>query len=92
MVDMRMSQQNRVDFARVEREWAVVELFLCLGALHHAAIDKHADPARLDQETGSGDGAAGSMKCEAHGRSRHDRDGRLIPLISLLGTAQPEWR
>ncbi len=50
MVDMRMSQQNRIEGTRVEAEALVIERLECARPLEKAAVDKEAATAKGDLE------------------------------------------
>jgi hypothetical protein len=69
MVDMGMRQDERIEFRRREREWAVIEFLLRLRALEHAAIDQNARPFGFEGDAGSchGVGRAVESKVKWHG-------------------------
>ena len=60
---------QRVDLARVPREVAIIKLLLRLRSLKHAAIDEHARPRALQQETRSRDRACGAVKAKTNGHA-----------------------
>ena len=51
MVDVRMAKDDSVYLLRRKREGLVVELFLSLGSLEKAAIEKNLSVPRLKPET-----------------------------------------
>jgi hypothetical protein len=51
MVDMRMAKHDSVYLLRRERERLVIELFLSLGSLEKAAIEKNLSVPGLKPET-----------------------------------------
>ena len=69
VVDVRMGQDERVERARIKREWGPVAQAQLLVALEQAAVDEHAACARSDEMFRAGHRAGGAKKCEVHSAS-----------------------
>ena len=57
MVNMRMRQQHRVNFTRVEGEFLPIQGFQCLRPLEHAAIHQKAALPGIENQAIAGNGA-----------------------------------
>ena len=71
VIDVRMAQDHGRDVDRPEREWPIVQLFLRLRPLKHAAVDQQLARARLQTEARAGDSSGSAVEGQAwrHRRS-----------------------
>src|SRR5690606_29931305 len=69
MIDVRMRENDGVDFGGIERERSRVGTLVLQAALEHAAIDEHAASRDFQQMQGTGDLASSTMKNKLHPNS-----------------------
>ena len=70
MIDVRVAQDNRVDFRRVERKRLAVSLAVRYTALYEPAVEQDAVATDLDDVTGPGDLSGCTEELQVHRRLR----------------------
>ena len=99
MIDMRVTEDYRVDFAEVEGEGVAVAGLIFIAALHQTAFEQQAFAGRTNQVTGAGDSSGCAEKLNVHIYQEQAKpeantytDGEVTEPSISVSTGEVQWR